>query len=179
MRLTSHSRDPKTGSTEVRYTADGGALGVGAGSTISGGRGPRALSRHRRARRPHRPALPAPARRPVVRPRGASAAIITAGSWTKPAAASSSPMMTWSIPRARQGALRDQSLSRAGMRGAPVRLYGIWDRSPCPSCRCGSRSPGRTDFATSCSRTFPATGFSARRTPAIPCTRGRGKGEPS
>ena len=28
--------DPKTGSTEVRYTADGGALGVGAGSTISG-----------------------------------------------------------------------------------------------------------------------------------------------
>ena len=28
--------DPETGSTEVRYTADGGALGVGAGSTISG-----------------------------------------------------------------------------------------------------------------------------------------------
>jgi hypothetical protein len=28
--------NPKTGSTEVRYTADGSALGVGAGSTISG-----------------------------------------------------------------------------------------------------------------------------------------------
>jgi hypothetical protein len=28
--------DPETGSTEVRYTADGGALGVGAGSPISG-----------------------------------------------------------------------------------------------------------------------------------------------
>ena len=36
MRLASHPRTRKQARREVRYTADGGALGVGAGSTISG-----------------------------------------------------------------------------------------------------------------------------------------------
>ena len=55
-------------------------------------------------------------------------------------------------------------------RNAPGSCGPIWDRSPRPSCRCGSRSPGRTAFARSCSPTCPATGSSARKTPATRCT---------
>ncbi len=88
---------------------------------------------------------------------------------TRPATASSSPMTT---PPTRARALKErcklQGLSGEGAGGAAC--GPIWVHSRCPNCRSGRRSPSRRASAKSSSRTCPATGSSARRTPAIRCT---------
>ncbi len=118
-----------------------------------------------------RPALPAPARRPVLRlGRGDRHPLqlsrLADGRAAAPA--SSSPTTTPSIrARAPRSAAPPRPIR---CRNAPGCCWPIWVRSRRPSCRCGSRSPGRTASARSCSPTCPATGSSARRTPATRCT---------
>ena len=119
--------------------------------------------------RPHRPALPAPPRRPVLRlgrGQAASAAVITAGSSTRPAAASNSPTKTRPVRNRRRPAVTPRPIRS---RNAPGSSLPISDRSRRRNCRSGSRSPGPTAFAKSCSPTCRATGFSARRIPSTRC----------
>ena len=70
-----------------------------------------------------------------------------------------------------RGKARERCLAKA----YPVKecaglLFAYMGPQPVPNCRCGSRSPGRTASARWWSPTSPATGSSARRTPATPCT---------
>ena len=134
------------------------------------GRGPRALQGSRRHVRAGRPALPAPPRRPLLRlGRGDRHPLQLSrlADGRDRRAASSSPTRTPSIRAARaQERCCDQGLSGAG--DAPACCGPIWGRSRRPSCRCGSRSPGRTAFARSCWPTCRAIGSSARRTRCDP-----------
>ena len=91
------------------------------------GRGPRALQGHRRPLRPRRPALSAPARRPLLRLRRGDrhplqlSRLADGRGWPRHRAALRRHRQS---ARARQGALQHHGLSGEGMRRAPVRLYG-------------------------------------------------------
>ena len=99
--------------------------------------------------------------------RAASAAPITAGATTRPAPASISPTRTPPIPSRPRPAARSRPIRCAN---APACCGPTWGRCRRPSCRCGSRSTGRTASARSCWPTCRATGSRPRRTPSIPCT---------
>ena len=96
----------------------------------------------------------------------ASAAATTAGASTRAGRASSSLTRTPPVRSRRRPAAASRPIRCASSPGC---CGPIWDRSRRPSCRCGSRSPGPTASARSCSPTCRATGSSARRTRSTRC----------
>ena len=131
--------------------------------------GSRAVQGPRRPVRAARPPLPAPARGSHPRLRQETGIRCNYHGWLMngPAPALSSPTTT---PSTRARAPRNaahQGLSGEGMCGAAVDLYGA---AAGPELPVWEPLTWENGFPRSCFRTCPATGSSARRTPATPCT---------